>query len=608
MLINTTNGSIYFTIFYSLAFLFSFILLLWEGYQRKIPAVSWVLLLIFARISFIAGTKIFTYNREEWLTMIQQASLVPTSDKILLGGIIFGLISLLAGKYILRIKQNFVDAFAIIVPLAIGIQRIGCLLNGCCFGKPTLMPWGVQYTSNSMAHFYPYEPGLTGINELLSLHIHPVQIYEMAGAFLVAFIVFRTRKSWKTNGSLLIFSLLLYSFIRFLTEFFRDIRGHTSGGEMIGFLNQIQWILLIAMFALSLLLLYREKSARLKIQNPLPSVAPGINFCLLIFSCEAVLIWTIQHWFSYSELVIVLITFLISSIIILIWIIKEIASSKSKMIYTSLLLLPLLITSQTIPQNPGDSALVIKTKNISFGLASGSFENHLSKITGTSSQEGCSRNTYDYENFKHKYTVGGAAFSFKNEYPQKKYTTNYGVNLFLGQSRETMDSTGAETKTGLYGLNPYFKIDANWIGIGGGIHVGSLVYPKSEKDNQSDLTTGSIKTNIYPQIYGRLGPRRFLFVDYHLADQFPAPFPSFYQQLGIGTGFGLKNGTVLRAGGFIGNLNGAYITTYLPLSEALSIEPMLVLSGQTSGNFSLGIHYNLSSKSRNKKTGEVTSK
>ena len=67
MLISTTNGSLCFTIFYSLAFFLTFLMLLCEGHQRKIPIISWMLLLIFSKISFIIGTKIFTFSREEWL-------------------------------------------------------------------------------------------------------------------------------------------------------------------------------------------------------------------------------------------------------------------------------------------------------------------------------------------------------------------------------------------------------------------------------------------------------------------------------------------------------------------------------------------------------------
>jgi len=168
--------------------------------------------------------------------MVSHSTLIPTSEKILLGGILLGFIALLTGKYVLKIRQNILDAFAIVVPLGFAIQKMGCFLNGCCYGKPTALPWGVQYPVYSLPHYD--QSGLIGAGDLLSPHLHPVQIYEMAGAMLVAFIVYKTRKSWKVNGSLFLFSILSYGILRFLTEFFRDIPAHTVGGEMTGIFNQ----------------------------------------------------------------------------------------------------------------------------------------------------------------------------------------------------------------------------------------------------------------------------------------------------------------------------------------------------------------------------------
>src|SRR5665648_796634 len=95
MLINPANNTTYFTIFYTLAFFSAFIVLLWEGYKRKIPMISWVLLLIFSKVSFIVGTKIFTYSQEDWLLMFNHSTFIPTSGKILFGGMILGLIACL---------------------------------------------------------------------------------------------------------------------------------------------------------------------------------------------------------------------------------------------------------------------------------------------------------------------------------------------------------------------------------------------------------------------------------------------------------------------------------------------------------------------------------
>ena len=598
MIISTSNGSLYFTIFYSLAFLIVFILLIWEGYQRKIQLVPWVLLLIFARISFITGTKIFTFTKHDWWLIFNQATLIHTSEKILLGGIVFGIIAIMIGKYVLRIRQNILDAFAVVVPLGFAIQKIGCFLNGCCYGKPTTLPWGVQYPVNTLSHYFQFKSGLIGANELLSQHLHPVQIYEMTGAILVAFLVFKTRKLWKTNGSLFIFSVLSYCTMRFLTEFYRDISAHTVGGEMAGIFNQVQWTILPAIVVLTFILVYREKKTVVQIREALTSrTTIGIKSHLLIFSFEALLIWTLKNWFSPAELWALLVTFLISGIIIFSWILREIASSKSKMIYAGMLLLPLLITSQTIPQDKSDSTQVIRTKKISLGVASGSFENSFRRLASTSA-DGCS-NTYEKHYLNQKYTIGGAGYSVKDEYPQKRFTLNYGVNMYFGQNTEQLDSKMVGSKTPIYGINPFIKFDANWFGIGGGIHVGNVAYTSYDIVDRGDATTAIEKSSVFPQAYLRLGPQRIFYIDYRLGDQFPVPFPGIIHQIGIGTGFGSKDAN-FRVG-ILAPESGGYLSACFPVNKTLSFEPLIAISGSKINNFLLGVHYNISSNTFYKK-------
>ncbi len=602
---NLLGNSFLFTLFYAVAFFFAFVLLIWEGYKRKMPLTSWVLLLIFYVIFFVVGTKLFTYSREEWLRMIGEATLVPASGKILFGGLLLGFAALYAGKYALGIKENVLDAFAVVIPLSIGIQRIGCFFNGCCYGTPTSVPWSVQYPVNTVPHFHQFESGLIGLNDTLSLHIHPVQLYEMAGAFLAAFLVYNTRRYWRMNGSLFAFSMLLYSLVRFFTEFYRDNLAHTVGGAMTGVLNQIQWVTLIAMVVLTFLLLFREKRIMVNRQIAEPSASIGLKLSLILFILEALLFWSVSFWFSFSELLALLLIFATSGILFFIWILREIASSKTRVIYAGLLILPLLITSQTIPKPTQDSTKVQQTRKVSFGISTGSFENSLAKVVGKTS-DGCDQ--YKTEYFKQKTTLGGGGYSVKNEYPEKKYSMTYGVYAYLGQNTEVVGSTGLASKNMLYGINPYLKFETNWLGIGGGLHAGNLILTQSQKDYSGNFETALYNAAVYPQLYLRFGPRRFLFVDYHLADQFVSPFPGFYQELGLGTSLGFRNETNLRVGvlnPFPGNSHsdniGYYFTGYLPFYQRFSVEPTLFISGGSGTQFSLGVHYLLSSKSYYKK-------
>jgi phosphatidylglycerol:prolipoprotein diacylglycerol transferase len=107
--------------------------------------------------------------------------------------------------------------------------RIGCFLNGCCFGKPTELYWGVVHPQGSMpARVH----GCTAI--------HPVQLYEAGANLLLGvamyYILRKTRRGVATS-----LYLLIYGIIRFVDEFFRgDHADYLAGGftraQMIGLL------------------------------------------------------------------------------------------------------------------------------------------------------------------------------------------------------------------------------------------------------------------------------------------------------------------------------------------------------------------------------------
>jgi len=71
----------------------------------------------------------------------------------LVGGVILAIavIILYLWYHKLQIRQ-YMDILAIGLMLALAFGRIGCFLNGCCYGKPTELPWGVQFPYNSFAY------------------------------------------------------------------------------------------------------------------------------------------------------------------------------------------------------------------------------------------------------------------------------------------------------------------------------------------------------------------------------------------------------------------------------------------------------------------------
>jgi phosphatidylglycerol:prolipoprotein diacylglycerol transferase len=102
------------------------------------------------------------------------------------------------------------DAAAIGTPLALAIGRVGCTLNGCCYGIPAPdLPWAVVYTHpNSLAP--------------LNTPIHPTQIYHLLWGLIVFGIVWRFRDKLKPEGSLFFFFICIFTIGDFALRFLRD--------------------------------------------------------------------------------------------------------------------------------------------------------------------------------------------------------------------------------------------------------------------------------------------------------------------------------------------------------------------------------------------------
>ena len=105
--------------------------------------------------------------------------------------------------------SHMADVMAPGIILAQAIGRVGCTLNGCCYGKPTDLPWAIVYTN-------PNTEGPIGIP------VHPTQIYEIIFNLIVFGILLVLRKRLKPDGSLFLVYLTLYAAWRLGIDFIRD--------------------------------------------------------------------------------------------------------------------------------------------------------------------------------------------------------------------------------------------------------------------------------------------------------------------------------------------------------------------------------------------------
>ena len=168
--------------------------------------------LFVAMIAGIIGARIFyvvqyfkQYRDNFWgIFRVDQGGLV------FYGGFLLALAAL--WLYCRRSKLDIVrvlDVYAPAMAIAHACGRIGCFLNGCCWGKPTDLFWGVSYPEGSNpALCYPGES------------LHPVQLYEAGEQFLLFFLYFYLVRYTK-RGITMASYLTLYGIFRFLNELLR---------------------------------------------------------------------------------------------------------------------------------------------------------------------------------------------------------------------------------------------------------------------------------------------------------------------------------------------------------------------------------------------------
>jgi phosphatidylglycerol:prolipoprotein diacylglycerol transferase len=141
------------------------------------------------------------------------------------------------------------DVFAPGIALGHVVGRFGCFFAGCCYGKPTSVPWAITFSDPFAA---------ANVGTPLGVHLHPTQLYEAGAEFLILVALVATeRKGRPFAGRTFWLYILLYAVSRFIIEFFRgDERGS------VGIFSTSQFIsLLLAPLAVGMLV-YLARSTK----------------------------------------------------------------------------------------------------------------------------------------------------------------------------------------------------------------------------------------------------------------------------------------------------------------------------------------------------------
>jgi phosphatidylglycerol:prolipoprotein diacylglycerol transferase len=154
------------------------------------------------------------------------------------GGVFYGglIAALLVAVWLVRRYQlalwTTADLFAPGIALGHVIGRFGCLMAGCCYGRPTSVPWAITFTNPEAA---------ANVGTPLGVPLHPTQLYDAGAELAILLLLLFTERRGRTfAGRTFWLYVLLYGVSRFIIEFFRgDDRGMILGVSTSQFVSLV---------------------------------------------------------------------------------------------------------------------------------------------------------------------------------------------------------------------------------------------------------------------------------------------------------------------------------------------------------------------------------
>lgn len=140
----------------------------------------------------------------------------------IVGGLVFAVVGGFIGGKIWHVNiWRFGDISIPFVAFGIAIARVGCFLNGCCFGHVTHVPWGVKFPMFSFAHQYQITHELSNI--FVVLRVHPTQVYELLYVIFGGIIALFINRKKIFDGAGILFFGMWFSAFRLVNMFFRQM-------------------------------------------------------------------------------------------------------------------------------------------------------------------------------------------------------------------------------------------------------------------------------------------------------------------------------------------------------------------------------------------------
>ena len=196
------------------------------GLKRRV----WIVVSVCYLIGMVPGAKLLYDLRHDMLNLMALFGAEHYVQGGLWGGLLaYWALAVPAVLLLTRDRRAALDLVGLSIPLPWIAAKLGCLLNGCCYGKPCSWPWAITFPD-----------GARGAPA--GVPLHPTQLYEV-GLMLVILLVFAMLRSPAWRGTKLLWFIAIYGLGRALTDF---LRGDTEGHLYWGLLSLTQVLCLVA--------------------------------------------------------------------------------------------------------------------------------------------------------------------------------------------------------------------------------------------------------------------------------------------------------------------------------------------------------------------------
>lgn len=599
--IETGNNGIWFPLVYLITIVLVTGFFCFQGLKQHRSFITMWFITVTGMLFFLIGIHLFPLTPEELKTLFFTGSSINQGEKSVLGGLLV-IMGLSIAIFWLREKVELIDNLTVPFLVGIGLQNIGCLMAGCCYGNPSVLPWSVHYGTGSPAFMDEIREGLIHAGETSTLSLHPVQLYLLIGCILIAFIAWKFRNHLKAPLSLFLFGWILYSLLRFFIEFLRDPVTNHGMGNLVAGMKTLQWLLLGTSSIFGTILIIREFTWKNRQITFIPEVAGNARIITLLVFLLLMSLW-MGRLFGFVEKLI-LHAALIFSFSLSGWkLFREYTSPRFRIVTAAGFLAAFILMGQSyIPKYEDEK---VKYTEIGGGVQIGRFYNTVVSNMGEFNVQtiNCEGDTiteiqtrYLNNRIRNSSAIGGFSFA-KGEnlsfYKRKKYGINFSFGSDLGKG---MDSVYKKTMPVL-AAQPFFSYDGRIIGISAGVNLGSFHYAnmltKKPLLNEGDMSNEVKKVFFFPSFKFRIGPYDLYYAEGFVGNNFPSNIPMMQYGFSIGSGLGKVDGTNISLGT---TSHLRFLKASLPIKEKYIIDafygiPSSEYSNTKTYQFSISMHY-----------------